>query len=133
MADTRAYISSIEQAIIDTIADFGVAGSASMASLVSGSKHRPVWKKIAAVGVRLSRGRSMHGFALNVDVDLGWFSHIPCGITDKSVTSLRALGVDASVAEVVGCLPDAAANLAPGRRSTTRVLPTNSARGACAV
>jgi len=53
-------------------------------------------RKIAAVGVRLSRGRSMHGFALNVSPDMAYFEHIvPCGIPDKAVTSLaRALGRD---------------------------------------
>ena len=52
-------------------------------------------RKICAIGVRLTRGRSMHGFALNVDPDLAMFDHIvPCGIADKAVTSLAAEGVD---------------------------------------
>jgi lipoic acid synthetase len=66
-------------------------------------------RKICAVGVRVSRGRTMHGFALNVDADLAMFSHIvPCGIADRSVTSLRAEGVAATPSDVVDALVEAA-------------------------
>ena len=59
-------------------------------------------RKICAVGIRISRGRSMHGFALNVDPDMEWFSRIvPCGISDMRVTSLAAEGIDCSMSEVV--------------------------------
>ena len=103
MADTVAYVASIERVLIETLADLGLE-----ASRVPGAPG--VWldagtndeRKVAAVGVRLSRGRSMHGFALNVDVDLDWFRHIvPCGLSDKTVTSLRREGVDASMSDVV--------------------------------
>jgi lipoic acid synthetase len=67
-----------------------------------------VWigdRKIAAIGVKLSRGRTMHGFALNVDPDLSFFEHIiPCGIRDKAVTSLAAEGLHVSMREVVDAL-----------------------------
>jgi lipoic acid synthetase len=118
MADTKAYVCSVEQALIDALAELGLD-----ATRLSGEPG--VWldadgpraRKIAAIGVRLSRGRSMHGFALNVDVDLDWFGHIiPCGIVDKGVTSLRAEGIEASMQEVAEVVArHAARHLAPGR------------------
>jgi lipoyl(octanoyl) transferase len=58
-------------------------------------------RKIAAIGIRVSRGVTMHGFALNCDVDLGWYDRfVPCGIDDAGVTSLSVeLGRDVTVAE----------------------------------
>ncbi len=116
MADTVAYVHDVEQALIDVLAELGLAADrldGFPGVWVGGSEPR----KIAAIGVRLSRGRSMHGFALNVDVDLDWFSHIvPCGITDKGVTSLRAEGIDVSMEEVTGLVVEAIGHrLLPGR------------------
>jgi lipoic acid synthetase len=104
MADTVAYVRSVEQLIIDVLADVGLAGAGRIPRLpgvwIDPDGVRP--RKIAAVGVRLTRGRSMHGFALNVDPDLGMFGHIvPCGITDKGVTSLAAEGVVVPMRDVV--------------------------------
>ncbi len=104
MADTVAYVHGVEQLLIDVLADLGLAGAGRLPG------HPGVWvdpdgarpRKIAAIGVRLSRGRSMHGFALNVDPDLAYFDHIvPCGIADKGVTSLAAEGVDVTMRQVV--------------------------------
>ncbi len=111
MADTAAYVAGVEQLLIDVLAGLGIeAGRV--------ARHTGVWvdpegwrpRKIAAIGVRLARARSMHGFALNVSTDLDWFKRIvPCGITDLGVTSLATEGVDASMREVVDLVVDAAA------------------------
>jgi lipoic acid synthetase len=104
MADTVAYVRSIEQLVIDTLADLGLPNAGRIC------EYPGVWldvdgpnpRKIAAVGVRLARGRSMHGFALNVHPDMAMFDHIvPCGITGKAVTSLAAEGLDVTMREVV--------------------------------
>ncbi|MDP8954691.1 MAG: lipoyl(octanoyl) transferase LipB, partial [Actinomycetota bacterium] len=99
MADTVAYVHSLEQLVIDALGDLGLAGAG------RDPRHRGVWvagAKVCAVGVRLARSRSMHGFALNVDPDLAMFDHIvACGIRDRGVTSLAALGVEVTMAQVV--------------------------------
>jgi len=94
--DVHAYVRALEEVIIRTLADFGVTGER-----VAGATG--VWAgeaKVCAIGVHLSRWVSSHGFALNVETDLQYFQYIvPCGLT-KPVTSLRQLGVAASMGEV---------------------------------
>ena len=111
MADTAAYVCGVEQLLIDVLSDLGLAAGRL-------DRHTGVWvdpdgvrpRKIAAIGVRLSRARSMHGFALNVDPDLSWFARIvPCGITGLGVTSLAQEGIDASMREVVDLVAGRAA------------------------
>jgi len=104
-----AYVHTVEQLIIDALVDVGLRGAARLPG------YPGVWvedRKICAIGVRVSRGRSMHGFALNVDPDLSYFSHIvPCGIVDKQVTSLAAEGVTGSMKEVIDAVVTRAAAL----------------------
>src|SRR5437868_4465782 len=107
MADTVAYVRSVEQLLIDTLADLGLTGAGRLHG------YPGVWvgdRKIAAIGVKLTRGRTMHGFALNVDPDLTYFDHIiPCGIRDKRVTSLAAEGVHVQMRTVVDAIVERAA------------------------
>ena len=90
--DVIAYVRSIERALIRICAEFGVA-----AQLVEGRSGAWVTsgpgpdRKVAAIGARVSRGVTMHGFALNCDCDLAWFGKIiPCGLSDAATTSLSA-------------------------------------------
>ena len=94
--DVHAYVRAVEDVIIQTIGVFGLEGGR-----VEGATG--VWvngAKICAIGVHISRWVTSHGFALNVETDLQYFQYIiPCGLT-LPVTSMRALGVGASMAEV---------------------------------
>ena len=112
MADTVAYVRSVEQLVIDALVALGLADVGRIDGLpgvwVDPASADP--RKICAIGVKLSRARSMHGFALNVDPDLDHFGNIvPCGIADKRVTSLRAEGVNAPMQRVVDVVADLAA------------------------
>ena len=111
VVDVVAHVRDLEEALIRCCADLGVAGER-----VPGRSG--VWvtgdgpdRKIAAIGVRVARGVSYHGFALNCDADLTAFRRIiPCGIPDADVTSLsRETGRQVGVAEVA---PEAARHLA---------------------
>jgi lipoic acid synthetase len=104
LADTGAYVCSVEQLVIDVLADLGLTDTGRVHGFpgvwVAPGSDAP--RKICAIGVKLSRGRSMHGFALNVAPDLAMFGHIvPCGIADKGVTSLAAEGIDVTMRDVV--------------------------------
>ena len=89
----RDLVTALELCVVDMIADFGVDARP--------RKDAPgVYvgeRKVASVGLRVRRGASLHGMALNIDVDLEPFSRInPCGFSDLEVTNLRALGIAAS-------------------------------------
>ena len=90
--DIHKYLRLLEETIILTLADYGLEASRSQGETgVWLDVGTPFARKICALGVRASRWVTMHGFALNVNTDLGYFDHIiPCGIRGKSVTSLRA-------------------------------------------
>lgn len=87
----RDYIAALEGAVIDLCREWGIeAGRVAGASGVWIEGDSPRARKICAIGVRSSRYVTMHGFALNVNTDLRYFSHInPCGFVDRGVTSLR--------------------------------------------
>jgi lipoyl synthase len=112
MSDTRAYVRSIEQLIIDALSDLGLPRVGRL------DRYPGVWadpdsdnpRKICAIGVRLVRGRSMHGFALNIAPDMRYWDYIvPCGIRDKAVTSLAAEGIDVTMRDVVDAVAGHAA------------------------
>ncbi len=102
--DIHKYLRFLEEIVIRTLLEYGIESSRSKGET-------GVWidvdnplraRKICAMGVRASRWVTMHGFALNVNVDLGYFNNIiPCGITDKAVTSMnKELGKEIDMVEV---------------------------------
>jgi lipoyl(octanoyl) transferase len=90
--DIHWYMRSLESVVIATLADFGIEGERYTGFTgVWLSANQANARKICAMGVRTSRWVTMHGIALNVNTDLGFFDHIvPCGIDDKAVTSMQA-------------------------------------------
>lgn len=86
--DVHAYLRSVEELLIRTLADFGLVGERD-------GRYTGVWvggEKVAAIGVKVSGGVASHGFALNVDPDFAhWAGIVPCGIRDRGVTSLKVL------------------------------------------
>ena len=96
--DTHKYLRALEEVIIKTCGHYGIKG-------IRDPKYTGVWienRKIAAIGVKISRWITMHGFAFNVNTDLSLFKGIiPCGIVDKEVTSLeKELYRSVSISEV---------------------------------
>jgi len=89
--DIHKYLRFLEEAIILTLAEYGLSGTRSEGETgVWLDVGTPFARKICAMGVRASRWVTMHGFALNVNADLGYFDNIiPCGIRGKAVTSLN--------------------------------------------
>lgn len=100
--DVHRYVRDLEEVLIEAVSDFGIA-AARIPGLTG------IWvgdHKLAAIGVRISRWVTSHGFALNVSTDLSKFGLIvPCGITDKGVTSMeRLLGRPVPMAEVAAAV-----------------------------
>ena len=99
--DVRGFVHALEGWVIDTLGDFGVSAWRSEAGIgiwtrdIDGTE-----AKIGAIGVRIRRWVSMHGFAVNLAPDLAHFAGIvPCGIAEKGVTSLARLGISVSAEE----------------------------------
>ena len=100
-----AHVCSVEQLVIDALNELGVKNAGRL------SGYAGVWldadndrrRKISAIGVRLAHGRTMHGFALNVDPDMTFMRQhiVPCGVAEYPVTSLKEEGIDVSMQDVV--------------------------------
>jgi lipoyl synthase len=108
------HVHRIEQLVIDVLDRFGLRTAGRLEG------YPGVWmdagganpRKICAVGVRVSKGRSMHGFALNVDPDMAMFGHIvPCGIADRPVTSMAAEGLNVTMRQVTDAVIERAVEL----------------------
>jgi lipoyl(octanoyl) transferase len=113
--DVVHYVRRLEEALIEVCAGVGVAGERVggrsgvwVRADEPGHGFRPD-RKVAAIGVRVAKGVTMHGFALNCDPDMAAFANmIPCGIVDAGATSLTAeLGRDVPVAEVIDAVETA--------------------------
>lgn len=101
--DIHKYLRFLEEMVILTLAEYGITATRSEGETgVWLDVNTPFARKICAMGVRASRWVTMHGFAFNVNTDLGYFDHIiPCGIKGKGVTSLQAeLGKEINLVEV---------------------------------
>ena len=101
--DIHKYLRYLEEAVILTLADYGIESTRSDGETgVWLDVGREKARKICALGVRSSRWVTMHGFAFNVNCDLSYFGNIiPCGIVDKSVTSMqKELGKEVDMQEV---------------------------------
>jgi lipoic acid synthetase len=100
-----AHVCSVEQLVIDALTELGVENAGRLPGFAG------VWldaenerrRKISAIGVRLAHGRTMHGFALNVDPDMTYMRQhiVPCGVAEYPVTSLKEEGIDVSMQDVV--------------------------------
>ena len=99
--DVRCFVHNLEGWIIDALGEFGVAARRADGRIGIWCDDREGREaKIGAIGVRIRKWVTAHGFAVNIDPDLGHFAGIvPCGIADYPVTSLTALGVTASMAD----------------------------------
>ncbi len=110
--DVRSYVNGLEEWLIRTLAVFGVRGERRAGRVGIWVVTGDAEAKIAALGVRVTRWVSWHGVALNVDPALSHFVGIvPCGIAEHGVTSLAALGVPATMAEVDAALQGAWADV----------------------
>jgi lipoyl(octanoyl) transferase len=122
--DVVAYVRRMEQLLSDVCAEFGlstmrVPGRTGV--WLPADADRPQ-RKVAAIGIRVSRRVTLHGFALNCDADLSWFDRIvPCGINDAGVTSISAeLERNVAVADVLPVIERRLPTLLDTKLTTTR-------------
>lgn len=120
----RRYVEVLEQAVIDTLAGYGLAG-------VRDEEHPGVWigrNKVCAIGVRIQQRVSLHGLALNASNDFALFQRIvPCGIQGRGVTSIsRELGRTVSVQELIPKVLGALAQELPGDAAQPILLETDA-------
>lgn len=103
--DVRAFVATLEQWLINTLAHFGVAGERREDRVGVWVRRGSREDKIAALGIRVRQGVTFHGVSLNVNPELSHFGGIvPCGVTEHGVTSLHDLGIMATMQEVDGVL-----------------------------
>jgi len=103
--DARCFVAAIEAWLIATLQDFGIEARSEPGRVGIWIGEGAAEAKIGAIGVRIRRWVSFHGFSLNIAPDLSHFSGIvPCGLGDYAVTSLAALGVEATMHEVDAAL-----------------------------
>lgn len=99
--DVRAFVAGLERLIIATLADFGIAGEVREDRVGVWVRHGTGEDKIAAIGIRVRRGVTFHGLAINVSPNLSHYDGIvPCGVAEHGVASFEKLGVTASMAEL---------------------------------
>jgi len=99
--DVRAFVTALEQWIIDTLDVFGIQGERRYGRIGIWVHQNGIDQKIAALGIRLRRWVSFHGIAINVNPDLSHFQGIvPCGLAQYGVTSCETLGIPISLAEL---------------------------------
>jgi lipoyl(octanoyl) transferase len=97
----RQLVGAIEGSVIQLLDSYGVAATARRGAPGVYVQRRDSEAKIAALGLKIRNGRSYHGMALNIDMDLAPFADIdPCGYRGLAVTRLRDLGIDAPRAEI---------------------------------
>lgn len=123
--DVRCFVDAIEEWIIAALAHFGVIAFKAEGRVGVWTATPAGEAKIGAIGVRVRRWVSFHGFAVNVAPDLSHFGGIvPCGLPDYPVTSLAALGIDASLADMdaalAATLPGFLGRLAARQAATCR-------------
>jgi lipoyl(octanoyl) transferase len=103
--DVVAYVRRMEEVLVEVCAELGLAAGqvAGRSGVWLPADDRGPERKVAAIGIRVAQGVTLHGFALNCNPDLSWFHRIvPCGITDAGVTSLTAeLGREVSVTDAL--------------------------------